>query len=61
LTSRKQKDFDVPFGEGSINWPAVRAELVKINFTGWAAAEVKGGDWACLADVARRMDRVLDP
>lgn len=51
----------MPFGEGSINWPAVRAELVKINFTGWAAAEVKGGDWACLADVARRMDRVLDP
>lgn len=55
-----QKGFDVPLGEGSINWPAVRAELEKINFTGWAAAEVKGGDWAYLADVAKRMDRVLD-
>lgn len=55
-----QKGFDVPLGEGSINWPAVRAELAKINFTGWAAAEVKGGDWAYLADVAKRMDRVLD-
>jgi L-ribulose-5-phosphate 3-epimerase len=54
------KGFDVPLGEGSINWPAVRAELAKINFTGWAAAEVKGGDWAYLADVAKRMDRVLD-
>lgn len=54
------KGFDVPLGEGSINWPAVRAELAKINFTGWAAAEVKGGDWTYLADVARRMDRVLD-
>ncbi len=54
------KGFDVPLGEGSINWPAVRAELAKIHFTGWAAAEVKGGDWAWLADVARRMDRVLD-
>jgi L-ribulose-5-phosphate 3-epimerase len=54
------KGFDVPLGEGSINWPAVRAELAKINFTGWAAAEVKGGDWAYLTDVARRMDRVLD-
>jgi L-ribulose-5-phosphate 3-epimerase len=54
------KGFDVPLGEGSINWPAVRAELAKIHFTGWAAAEVKGGDWTYLADVARRMDRVLD-
>jgi L-ribulose-5-phosphate 3-epimerase len=54
------KGFDVPLGEGSINWPAVRAELAKIHYTGWAAAEVKAGDWAYLADVARRMDRVLD-
>ncbi len=55
-----QKGFDVPLGDGSINWPAVRAELARIEFRGWAAAEVKGGDWAYLADVARRMDRVLD-
>lgn len=54
------KGFDVPLGEGSINWPAVRAELAKIDFHGWAAAEVKGGDWAYLTDVAKRMDRVLD-
>lgn len=54
------KGFDVPLGEGSINWPAVREELAKINFTGWAAAEMKGGDWAYLTDVAKRMDKVLD-
>lgn len=54
------KGFDVPLGEGSINWPAVRTELAKINFTGWAAAEVAGGDWAYLTDVAKRMDKVLD-
>jgi L-ribulose-5-phosphate 3-epimerase len=54
------KGFDVPIGEGSINWPAVRAELAKINFTGWAAAEVRGGDWPRLTEVARQMDRVLD-
>lgn len=54
------KGFDVPLGEGSINWPAVRAELAKINFTGWAAAEVRGGNWDYLTDVARRMDQVLD-
>jgi hexulose-6-phosphate isomerase len=55
-----RKGFDKLLGEGSINWPAVRAELAKINFTGWAAAEVKAGDWVYLADVAKRMDRVLD-
>lgn len=54
------KGFDVPLGEGSINWPGVRAELAKINYTGWAAAEVKGGDWSHLTEIAKRMDRVLD-
>lgn len=54
------KGFDVPLGEGSINWPAVRAELAKIQFQGWAAAEMRGGDWDHLRDIAQRMDRVLD-
>lgn len=54
------KGFDVPLGEGSIDWAAVRAELAKIEFTGWAAAEVAAGDWDYLTDVAARMDRVLD-
>lgn len=54
------KGFNVPLGEGSINWPAVRAELAKINYTGWAAAEMAGGDWDYLADVAKRMDKVLE-
>ncbi|WP_395744082.1 sugar phosphate isomerase/epimerase family protein [Prosthecobacter sp.] len=55
-----RKGFDKPLGEGSINWAAVRTELGKIDFKGWAAAEVKAGDWDYLADVAKRMDRVLD-
>lgn len=55
-----RKGFDTPLGEGSVNWPAVRVELAKINYSGWAAAEVKGGDWPYLTDVARRMDHVLD-
>lgn len=54
------KGFNVPLGEGSIQWKAVMDELEKINFTGWAAAEVAAGDWDYLADVARRMDRVLE-
>jgi L-ribulose-5-phosphate 3-epimerase len=54
------KGFDVPMGEGSINWAAVRDELAKINFQGWAAAEVRGGNWERLTEVSRQMDRVLD-
>lgn len=53
------KGFDVPIGSGSINWPGVRTELAKIEYTGWAAAEVKGGDWGYLAEVAQRMDNAL--
>lgn len=60
MSEGMRKGFDKPLGEGSINWPAVRAELAKINYTGWAAAEVKAGDWEYLADVAKRMDKVLD-
>lgn len=54
------KGFDVPIGEGSIDWAAVRRELRTIGFSGWATAEVNGGDRNHLADVAARMDRVLD-
>lgn len=46
-------------GDGDVNWPAVREELAKINFTGWCTAEVGGGDRARLADIAARMDREL--
>jgi len=30
------------------------------QFTGRASAEVRGGDWPYLTDVAQRMNRVLD-
>lgn len=53
------KGFDVPIGTGSINWPGVRSELAKIEYTGWAAAEVKAGEWGYLAEVAQRMDNAL--
>jgi len=52
--------FDVKIGEGSVDWPRVRDELAKINFTGWATAEVPGGDRQRLKDVATRMNHVLD-
>jgi len=52
--------FDVEIGEGSVDWPRVREELLKIDFQGWATAEVKGGDRARLAEIATRMDQVLE-
>ena len=52
--------FAKPLGEGSIRWDRVRAELAKLDFRGWATAEVKGGDRERLEDIADQIDRVLD-
>ncbi len=52
--------FSVLLGEGSVDWPRVRTELTKIEYTGWATAEVKGGDRTRLQDIATRMNKVLD-
>ncbi len=52
--------FKVPLGDGDIDWASVRQALLDIEYTGWATAEVPGGDKAKLADIAARMDRVLD-
>lgn len=46
-------------GEGDVDWPAVRAALRDIAFTGWCTAEVAGGGEAQLRDVKERMDRCL--
>lgn len=62
---RKQRDegsykgFDIPLGEGDVDWAAVRQALSEIGYSGWATAEVRGGDRTRLADIAKRMDRVL--
>mgnify|MGYP001034434401 CR=1 FL=1 len=55
-----RKGFDVELGEGDCDWPAVRKALAEINYRGWATAEVPGGDRKRLADIAQRMDRVLE-
>ncbi|MFA7692433.1 MAG: sugar phosphate isomerase/epimerase [Candidatus Hydrogenedentes bacterium] len=54
------KGFDVEIGDGTINWKAVRKELRAIGYEGFATAEVGGGDEKRLADIAARMDKVLD-
>jgi len=53
------KGFDVPIGEGDIDWKRVREELKKIGLQSWATAEVRGGDRQRLAEIAAQMDRVL--
>lgn len=56
-----RKGFQVEIGEGDCDWPAVRRALTDIGYTsGWATAEVPGGGRNRLADIARRMDRVLE-
>ena len=52
--------FNTKIGEGSVDWQRVRDELKKIDYTGWATAEVKGGGRERLADIASRMNNVLD-
>ncbi len=55
-----RQGFGMPLGTGSIDWAKVRGELAKLDYEGWATAEVPGGDRERLADIAAQMDRVLD-
>ncbi|MCA9171099.1 MAG: sugar phosphate isomerase/epimerase [Planctomycetales bacterium] len=57
--SRANNKF-VPIGEGDLDWADVRKALDEIGFTGWAAAEVSGGNQAALKVVAEQMNRVLE-
>jgi hexulose-6-phosphate isomerase len=54
------KGFNCPIGKGSIEWDRVRQELEKIDYRGWATAEVNGGDRKRLAEISEQMDQVLD-
>ncbi len=45
--------------DGHVDWARVRAELTALNFSGWATAEVKGGDKSRLREVVERMDKAL--
>lgn len=56
--SRKEDKF-TDIGEGDIDWADVRRALVDINYYGWVAAEVGGGDAERLKTVAASIDRVL--
>ncbi len=64
--SRQKRDddglwqgFRVEIGDGDNNWPAVRKALSDISYSGWATAEVSGGDTERLKEILRRMEAVL--
>jgi L-ribulose-5-phosphate 3-epimerase len=42
-------------GEGDVDWPAVRASLQDIGYSGWATAEVGGGKKNRLAEILKNM------
>ena len=46
-------------GEDGCDWPAVLAALKEIGYSGWATAEVRGGDKDRLTEVSQRMDKIF--
>ncbi|RRA98983.1 sugar phosphate isomerase/epimerase family protein [Larkinella rosea] len=52
------KGFDVELLEGDCNWPAVNSALQKIGYSGWASAEVNGGDRTRLLTIREKMDAI---
>ena len=56
--SRAQDKFvDIP--DGDLPWDEVRKALDEIGFTGWATAEVGGGDVNRLTLVRQQMQKAL--
>lgn len=53
------KGFNVPMGQGDIDWNRVGEELRKISFHDWATAEVRGGDRQRLAQIFAEMNTIL--
>jgi L-ribulose-5-phosphate 3-epimerase len=53
--------FGAKLGDGGdIKWDEVTKALAEIGYTGWATAEVPGGNRDVLKDIAERMNRILD-
>lgn len=56
--SRAEDKF-TPIGECDIDWASVRQALVDIDFRGWVAAEVQGGNVEKLTEVSNQIDRTV--
>jgi hexulose-6-phosphate isomerase len=46
-------------GEGDVDWPEVRKALREIRYTGWATAEVQGGDARACGEILGQMKKYL--
>jgi L-ribulose-5-phosphate 3-epimerase len=46
-------------GEGDVDWPSVRQALAEIQYTGWATAEVGGGNRERCAEILANMRKHL--
>ncbi|MBR9804105.1 MAG: sugar phosphate isomerase/epimerase family protein [Rubinisphaera brasiliensis] len=55
----REKNRFTKIGEGDLDWADVRKALLEINYTGWAAAEVGGGDLTRLKEISANMDQVF--
>jgi len=53
------KGFDVELAEGDCNWPVVIEALTDIGYSGWASAEVPGGDRKRLEKISLLMDKIF--
>jgi len=56
--SRADNKF-TKIGEGDVDWADVRKALYEINYHGWCAAEVGGGDLNRLKEVSANLDKVF--
>jgi hexulose-6-phosphate isomerase len=58
--SRKKNGFvDIVSADDDVPWGEVREALAEIGFSGWATAEVGGGDVARLTTVRKQMEQAL--
>lgn len=55
----KSKFVDITSEEDDLPWGEVRKALAEIGFSGWATAEVGGGDVARLTIVRKQMEKAL--
>lgn len=53
------KGFNVELMEGDCNWPVVNKAFAKIGYSGWASAEVPGGDRKRLEFISQKMDAIF--
>lgn len=57
-TRKREAEF-VNLGDGEIDWIAIHRALTDIGYKGSATVELSGGDRTYLADVSKRVDKIL--